>query len=323
MPPQESLAQNVSSFRSFRRTHRHASRHEPVLGTTLEIQAVATTERDANMVDGAVVAEFDRLEQIFSVFRPDSEFRRWAEADGDTNVGPELRLLLMRLEYWREFSDGICNPMTGELSRRWSDAECSGVVPSPQELAEFTRRIHDPRYVVTNGEVNKTGDCRGLNGNAIAKGLIIDMVARHTWEQLSLRRLVINVGGDLVHLGENSLRVNIEDPQRAYDNEPPVASIEITRKAVATSGRSRRGFDVGGTWFSHIIDPRTGLPVNEVVSATVIAPTAESADGFATIASVLGREASNQLPGDVCYRISLADGSVLLGNGWDQLVRAT
>lgn len=60
------------------------------------------------------------------------------------------------------------------------------------------------------------------------------------------------------------------------------------QRAVATSGRARRGFRIDGRWYSHVIDPRTGWPVDAPASVSVVAPTAEVADVVATVVGVLG-----------------------------------
>jgi FAD:protein FMN transferase len=159
-----------------------------------------------------------------------------------------------------------------------------------------------------------------LNGNAVAKGFAVDAVARHVMTTLALRRLVVNVGGEVVHVGEGSVQVHIENPLRAYDNEPAIQWVEIADAAIATSGSSRRGFEIAGARYSHIIDPRTGYPVDKIVAASVIAPTVEAADAYATIASVLGPEAADSLPPDVGYRITLAGGEVLTNTAWDDRV---
>jgi FAD:protein FMN transferase len=56
---------------------------------------------------------------------------------------------------------------------------------------------------------------------------------------------------------------------------------------MATSGLAKRGFRISGTWYSHVIDPRTGWPVDHVSSASVVARNASTADALATVLSVL------------------------------------
>jgi thiamine biosynthesis lipoprotein len=97
--------------------------------------------------------------------------------------------------------------------------------------------------------------------------------------------------------------------------------------AVATSGDYRRGLRIGGRWFSHIIDPRTGTPVPNVSSATVVAGEAATADALATAISVLGAQDGvalvDSLPGTECLIMSRReDGSLQrhLSAGFDSFI---
>jgi thiamine biosynthesis lipoprotein len=67
----------------------------------------------------------------------------------------------------------------------------------------------------------------------------------------------------------------------------PLDKLMISNKAVATSGNYRRGQLINGKWYSHIIDPRTGEPAGEVISATVVSPNATDAGALATAMNVL------------------------------------
>src|SRR5262245_64265240 len=93
--------------------------------------------------------------------------------------------------------------------------------------------------------------------------------------------LVINIGGDLVARGELAEDVRIADPKADAENDEPLARISIRNRAVATSGDYRRGVEINGRWYSHIVDPRTALPVDHVISATVVAPQAAAAGDMA------------------------------------------
>ncbi len=102
--------------------------------------------------------------------------------------------------------------------------------------------------------------------------------------------------------------VAIADPNADTISSPAFTHICLTDGAIATSGTSERFFTIDGKRYSHILDPRTGLPVSEVVSSTVIADCASTADVVATICSVLPIRQSlalvNALPGVDCLLIS-------------------
>ena len=131
------------------------------------------------------------------------------------------------------------------------------------------------------------GDCTALNFNALAKGLIVELACQHVAGEVEVDELLVNIGGDLRHVGGPGVVVAIEDPARPYDNAEPLARVRVTGAGLATSGSSRRGVHIGDRWFSHVIDPRTARPVEHVRSASVIAADAATADVVATVLSVL------------------------------------
>ena len=87
-----------------------------------------------------------------------------------------------------------------------------------------------------------------------------------------VRGLLLNVGGDLrVGRRDRRGRSASSAPWADSESSEPIALIEVKDRAVATSGSSQRGFQIDGRWYSHIFDPRSGLPAEGVVEATVIA----------------------------------------------------
>src|SRR4029077_13080078 len=83
---------------------------------------------------------------------------------------------------------------------------------------------------------------------------------------------VLNIGGDLVVRGSWTEPVNLTDPRSDAENSAPLERVVVSDRAVATSGGYRRGFDIAGHHYSHIVDPRTGQPTSHILSATVIPP---------------------------------------------------
>ena len=106
---------------------------------------------------------------------------------------------------------------------------------------------------------------------------------------------LVNIGGDVRHAGEKPVPVAIADPFAPQDNAPPLATVQLGDQGIATSGGYRRGFQIGGRWHSHLLDPRTGCPAGEVVSASVITDSAERADVLATAFSVMRPDESLRL----------------------------
>ena len=161
-----------------------------------------------------------------------------------------------------------------------------------------------------------------LSLNAIAKGEIVERACAVAMRpEQGVRGVLINLGGDLRIRGVMSRTLGIASPWADSESSPPLTFVSVENCAVATSGSSQRGYQIGGKWFSHVLDPRTGLPADESVSATVIASRSADADALATICNVLEPAESLRLvrsiPGAECLIVE-KNGRVTRSTGWGQ-----
>jgi FAD:protein FMN transferase len=134
---------------------------------------------------------------------------------------------------------------------------------------------------------------------SIAKGYGVDALARLLAEQ-GFRDYLVEVGGEVFAAGRRPdgkpWRVGINRPDRAAGYSEVYKVVALSDKAFATSGDYRNYFEAGGRTYSHILDPRTGYPIdNGVVSASVMADTCTQADGLATALMVMGPAAGLDL----------------------------
>jgi thiamine biosynthesis lipoprotein len=259
------------------------------MGTAVELQLVlAGTDADAEgrSYISTAVDEMVRLQNIFSSVDPTSEFSRWARND-ITEISTELTQVLSEAAHWQRSSDGRFNPAVAELTEFWNDAETTGTIPDALSAQRVAQAIASPRWQTgRNGAVEQLGDCSRCTLNAFAKGWIVDRAVEHLTKHHTVQTVTVNAGGDLRRSGADPLIVGIENPFRPFDNEPPIAAISVSNAAVATSGSARKGFHIGGKNFGHVIDPRSGWPVEAIVSLSVVADTAATADVIATVLGV-------------------------------------
>lgn len=290
-------------------------RHEGPLGTRIEVRVVTAVAAEAEAVERAVMDEIARLERVCSVFDPDSELRRWMM--GATEPGPDLTELLALAVAWYERTGGAFHPAMGGIARMWAEASVTGIEPDLQALAAAAPL---PFTVTDDGGIVVTGSLDGVDLNAIAKGWIVDRGFVAGLHAGTPRALTVNAGGDLLHRGIDSLVVGIEDPRRPVDNAPPWQRVRLTDGAVATSGGSRRGWQVGDRSYGHVLDPRNGRPADGILGATVIAPSAATADVLATALLVTtpgeGLAMVAAVPGASCCLIT-ADGAVVADPHWE------
>jgi FAD:protein FMN transferase len=269
--------------RLFRRERVFRSQHEPVLGTVLSVRLTTSSQAVADETTSGLLAEIDRLEGIFSVFRADSALNRWKAGTLESTHVPELDSLLRAAWFWQQVSSGRFNPAIGSLTDRWLQAQAESLLPAREELLDLADAIRTPPFSPAGA---RQGDCSALNFNAFAKGRVVDLATKHVLNA-EVADVLVNIGGDLLHRGPAPVLVGVENPNRPYDNEPPICAVEIWNQGMATSGRARRGFEITGRWFSHVIDPLTGWPTDHIASASVVAKDTSTADVVATVLSVL------------------------------------
>lgn len=275
----------------FARKTRYVNHFERVLGTSLELQIWANRKEQALKAEAAILAEIDRLEAIFSRYNPESELNRWQSGKLD-QVSPELFELLQQSQHWQTLSSGAYHPASDALSQLWKQGEAESRVPTKAQLDRVLQPMQAPLWRLEAPNRAQYLSTLPINFNAFAKGYIAGKACAAGKAVLGVEEVLVNLGGDLRHLGAVENRIVIENPYSRADNLPGVATVRLCNQGLATSGRSRRGFQIGERWYSHVLDPRSGYPVETTVSASVIAPDSATADVLATVFSVLEPQAS-------------------------------
>lgn len=252
---------------------------------------VASSEDEVEVAE-RVLGVFEAAEQRFSRFREDSELSRLNRARGPFCASPELFYTLLRARAYVELTDGIFDPAVGNAmvalgyDRSFApgaldrDARCERV-----ERGSFLDVALDPEHRVVTRPSHIRLDLGGM-----VKGSTVDRAAG-----LLGPSGAIDAGGDAYLRGhstedEEPWLVEVEDPRNPSKT---LMTVAVANAAVATSAGNRRRWRAGGQWVHHLIDPRTQrCAVEELLQATVFAPSTELADVLAKVAFVLGpREA--------------------------------
>ncbi|MBS1872293.1 MAG: DUF2271 domain-containing protein [Acidobacteria bacterium] len=293
---------------------------ENVLGTSFEMKVAASESGAASTAEEAALGEIRREAAILSSWDPQSEFSRWFRTQGEAvRVSPELFDVLALFDRWREETEGALDPAAETVTRVWKAAERTGRAPSNDELAravETVRRPHWRLYGATRTAVHLDGAPLALN--SFVKSYIMDRAADAALKTPGVTAVVLNVGGDLVVRGGWTEPVAIADPRSSAENDAPAAHLYVKDRAVATSGAYRRGFDIAGRHYSHIVDPRTGRTAEDVISATVIARDPAQAGALATAFCVLSPAESRRLAAQAGadYLLITAGGGRLASSNW-------
>lgn len=295
--------------------------HENVLGTSLELNLNADSFESADQTEQAVLVEIERLRKVLSVYDATSELSQWnTSRSGTLNVSNDLYAVFKRSDQLSDQTAGAFDPNVHVATELWKRCESEQRLPGESELKEAISTIASRWWQLTKTENQILK--RSLDSvcfDAIAKGYIIDRAGELAMARSGITGGFINIGGDLRCFGDAKVPVSIPNPFQNEDNANPIASVELYDRAIATSGNYHRGFYIAGQRYSHIIDPRSAKPTNTVVSSSVIAKDAVTADALATAFSVLDIKESLQVCIDsqeVDCLLVLADGSVVQSDGW-------
>lgn len=253
----------------------------------------------------AAIALLEPLEDMMSYFRPRGELGRINALApfGPVPVSPELwDLLLFCRDLW-EKTDRAFDITAGALWEAWGFARRQGRLPSPAELDEARESIGwewiDLDTVHKTIAFQKPG--LKLNLGSVGKGYALDRMAA-TIEGYGVRDF-------LLHGGKSSvLARGCRMESESRDADPPMGwpvgiadpvvrggrlgEISLFDQALATSGTAFQFFYHEGKRFGHVLDPRTGLPVDHCLSVTVVAATAAEADALSTAFFVIGPTAA-------------------------------
>ena len=198
-------------------------------------------------------------------------------------------------------SEGVFDPSIGQLINAWGFGKKENHTPPTQKQIDSLLALTgmDKVHVATTPEgtfVEKDNPNIQLNFNAIAQGYTSDVIADYFLSK-QITNFIVEVGGEIVIHGRNTLKgkswtIGIDNPlQKPDEDREIVATVELTDCGLATSGNYRKLWtdSLTGQKYVHTINPKTGRPQpSNLLSATVIAPSAMLADGYATTLMALG-----------------------------------
>ncbi len=293
---------------------------ENVLGTSFDLKTWTNAESTADLAEEIALAEIDRLSAILSAYDKSSEFYQWQlSRNKAVKVSPELFEAMEMFDRWRAITNGGLDPAVGAIVNLWKKAEEANEMPSEKSIEAVKKEIEQQHWVLNNTDQTATHlSTSPLLLNSFIKSYIIEKVTKKIMSIPGITGAVVNIGGDILVMGDHEEHVNIVDPMADAENGLTASAVKLSEKAIATSGNYRRWFSINGHRFSHIVDPRTGRPAEMVVGATVIADKATDAGALATAFNVLAPEQSKQLAAEANaeYQIVLANGNKIESNGW-------
>lgn len=262
------------------------------MGGKVRLVLHAESEAKAETAARAVYAEFARLEQIMSDYRPESEVSRLCRDALKTpvKVSDDLFEVLNQAISVSKRTGGAFDVTVGPLVQLWREARTTRKLPDEATRKAALQQVGFSR--VKLDPVAKTVLLRKvkIDLGGIGKGYANDRAAA-ILRKHGVTSFLVEAGGDLI-VGEAppGKEAWVIDVQGA-----PGGKLELTNRALSTSGDATQYVEINGVRYSHIMDPRTGLGLAKSIQVTVLGEKGAETDPFATAFCVLGAARARSL----------------------------
>lgn len=238
----------------------------------------------------AAKKEVQRLDALLSTEKETSEISS-LNASGTAEVSEDVAALITRAQEFYQKTDGLFDCTVYPVMELWGFPTQEYHVPSEQELQEALALVDGSKAEIHEKTVT-LGENQKIDLGGIAKGYTSDRLMQ-IFKENGVESAIVSLGGNVQVLNKKTdgtfWRVGIQDP--ADDQGEILGVVETADQAVITSGGYERYFEENGKTYIHIVDPKTGCPVeNELDSVTVISPDGTLADALSTALFIMGIE---------------------------------
>ncbi len=263
------------------------------MGTGFSIVAYGTDRARLQSAVAQGLEEARRLDEMLSNYKPDSEWSRMNReaADRPVPVSVELFQLLSACIEFSRASDGTFDISVGPLMKLWGFYKGSGHLPHRAEVRGALSLVGYQNILLDASSRRVRFAKKGveLDPGGIGKGYAVDRIAQILKDNGVEHALVSGGGSSIYAIGappdEKGWKVEIKNPK---DPSKPVETVFLKDESMSTSGSYEKFFRAEGKLYSHIMDPRTGLPSQGMLSTSVIAPKTIDSEAWAKPYYILG-----------------------------------
>ncbi len=264
------------------------------MGTTWSLRV----DGGANAISQKEIQQqLDNWEAIISHWRPDSAISRFnASTRTDWIAVPaELVEVVDLAQQIGNDTDHALDITLAPLIDLWGfgTAGRRDTPPTDAEIASAQEKCGWQHLHTRSDPPALRKDIPGLyiNVSAVAEGWALEHLAQHV-ESKGIHKFLLEIGGEV--LARSEWRVGVQTP--AAPPGEAAQTLRLKDQSIATSGVYRQHFSADGKEYAHVLDPRSGRPIeHNLASVSVIHASAAQADGFATALLVLGPEAGREL----------------------------
>lgn len=271
------------------------SRDTILMGSRFKITIVDEDKLQANQNIDKIIAEIVRIEELISDWKPTSQVSQINQNAGISPVKVDLEVfqLTQRALYFSQITDGAFDISFAAMERIYDFQEgWMDEFPADSLRLKAIEKVGWENIFLD--EVNQTiylkKEGMKIGFGATGKGYAADK-AKEFAQSLGIQAGIIDASGDMATWGlqpdESFWKIGIHNPLQP---EKPLDILSVRNAAMTTSGSYEKFVLIGDTRYSHIINPKTGIPASGLISVTVIGPNAEFANGLSTSIMVLGKK---------------------------------
>lgn len=270
------------------------------MGTYWSVKIPDGQSVDAASLQEGLETELEQVNAAMSTWREDSRISAFnAMEAGCMAVEAGFAEVVRQALQIAEATSGAYDVTIGPLVDLWGFGSDEGIEqPAQEQIEAGLARTGWQKLWLEEGRLCKSGEEVAIDLSSIAKGYGVDILADYL-QARGITDFLADIGGELYAAGTKGgdpWRLGVERPQDDSAERQAMLVLPVSDRAVATSGDYRNFFVLDGQRYSHIIDPRSGRPVEHgAASATVVADSATLADGWATALMVMEPQAGLEL----------------------------
>jgi len=252
-------------------------------GTTYHVTYYAS---DSVVTGKDLTNIFLRIDSALSIYKPYSIISRFNDAGEKIKMDAHVKNVLEKAAVINRETNGISDVTVYPLVEAWGfGPKSSQDVPDSSIIQKILPCVGAEKIEMTGDWLIKKEPCVKVDLNGIAQGYTVDVISA-VLEQHGIRNYLVEVGGEIrskgsKQPGNTAFKIGIEAPADNFDETIIKRVVYLKNGAMTTSGNYRRYYESGGRMISHLINPKTGYPLNnELISVTVFASDAITADGY-------------------------------------------
>ncbi len=275
------------------------SRQVTLMGSVFNITLVDQDSAKANQNIDKTIAEIERIENLISEWRPQTQISEVNRNAGimSVKVDKEVFDLTKRAIEYSKMSNGAFDISTAAMDKIWKFDGSMTEMPTQEEIKNSVRNVGYEHIILDSLQstiyLSKKGMKIGFG--SIGKGYAADK-GRELMQTLGVKSGIVDASGDIATWGTQpngeAWAIGIRNP---FKKHKIAKVLKLKNAAVATSGSYEKYAEINTIRYSHIINPKTGMPATGLTSVTIDGPSAEFANFLSTSSMVLGEKEGKKL----------------------------